>query len=96
MTRAADVKSQEARRKAQEQLAIIKQRDAEALIEVRKAQRAEYAKTEQLRSLRLAKEAADTADKEAAAKAILEAKSRVKQRKRPGAQPTIASEAAAK
>lgn len=59
MLRASEIRNQEARRKAQEQLAKIKQRDAAALQEARKAQRAEDEKTARLRVLRLAREDAD-------------------------------------
>jgi hypothetical protein len=92
MLRASEIRNQEARRKAQEQLAKIKQRDAAALQEARKAQRAEDDKTARLRVLRLAREAAD---KEAAAdKAVQAAKPKAMPRKRRAdASPATASNA---
>lgn len=80
MLRASEIKNQEARRKAQEQLAKIKQRDAAALQEARKAQRAEDEKTIRLRALRLAREAADR--QAAAEKAAQPAKPKLAHRKR--------------
>jgi len=55
-----------ARRKAQEKFAAVKQRDADARRDRDKAAAAAIAKTERLKALRLAKEAAD---REAAAAA---------------------------
>jgi hypothetical protein len=48
-----------ARRKAQEQFAAVKRRDAEARRDRDKVSAAAVSKTERLRALRLAKEAAD-------------------------------------
>jgi hypothetical protein len=66
--------SEEARRKADERFRRVKQRESDAQTaydELAKIQKAEAAKTERLRSLRLAKEAADaeTARREAEDKA---------------------------
>lgn len=52
-------RSEEARRKSQERLFEDRQRAAEALKDVEKARLAQTAKTLRLRTLRLAKEAAD-------------------------------------
>ena len=70
----------EKRRKSQEQLAKVKQRDADALREREKAQAADAAKTVRLRTLRLAKEAADksAAEQAAAEKAAAKAKPQAK------------------
>lgn len=48
----------EARRKAEERLAVIKQQNAKALEDYAKQRQVEVAKTARLRALRLAKEAA--------------------------------------
>ncbi len=92
MLRTSEIRNQEARRKAQEQLAKIKQRDAAAVQESRKAQREEDEKTIRLRALRLAREAAD---KQAAAeKAAQPAKPKPASRKRfDDASRKVASEA---
>jgi hypothetical protein len=49
----------EARRKAEERLAIVKAQNAKALEDYAKLRQAEVAKTARLRALRLAKEAAE-------------------------------------
>src|SRR5580765_5081665 len=56
----------EARRKAEERLAVIKGQSAKALEDYAKLRQVEAAKTARLRALRLAK---DAADKEAASRA---------------------------
>jgi hypothetical protein len=71
MMKSREIRDEAARRKAQDQFAKVKQRDAEALKDREKVEAAEAAKTARLRALRLAKEAVDkeVADKEAAEKA---------------------------
>jgi hypothetical protein len=70
-------RAEEARRKSQERLAADRQRGAQALKDRDKAAVAEAAKTQRLRALRLAKEAADkeTADRAATNKAAAKPKS---------------------
>jgi hypothetical protein len=75
MLKSREVRDEAARRKAQDQFAKVKQRDAEALKDREKVHAAEAAKTARLRALRLAKEAIDkeAADKEATEKAAVAA-----------------------
>jgi hypothetical protein len=89
MLKPGGARAEEARRKAQEQFAKVKQRDAEALKEREKIQAADAAKTARLRALRLAKEAADEA---AAAQAAAAAKPVVVRRKRAPAKSASAAE----
>ena len=92
MMKSREIRDEAARRKAQDQFAKVKQRDAEALKDREKVQAAEAAKTAQLRALRLAKEASD---REAAAKAAAEKAAVVKpaatRRKRASAAPAEAA-----
>jgi len=62
----ADDASSIARRKAQELLSRAKQADAERLETAAKRRQADDAKTARLRALRLAKEAAEKAERDAA------------------------------
>jgi hypothetical protein len=84
MLKSREVRDEAARRKAQDQFAKVKQRDAEALKDREKVQAAEAAKTARLRALRLAKEAIDkeAADKEASEKAAAAAAKPPARRKR--------------
>lgn len=74
MAKSPSLRPEDARRRAEERFARLKQRGEEArtaYADLEKLQQAEAAKTERLRALRLAKEAADTAaaTRAAAAKA---------------------------
>jgi hypothetical protein len=71
MLKSGGTKAEDARRKAHDQFAKGKQRNADALKERERTERAAAEKTSRLRALRLAKEAADlvVAEQEAAAKA---------------------------
>lgn len=94
MMKSREVRDEAARRKAQDQFAKVKQRDAEALKDREKVQAAEAAKTARLRALRLAKEAIDkeAADKEAAEKAATAAAKPVTARRKRTS--TVAAKAA--
>jgi hypothetical protein len=97
MMKSREVRDEAARRKAQDQFAKVKQRDADALKDREKVQAAEAAKTARLRALRLAKEAIDkdTAEKEAAEKAAAAAAkpTAVRRKRASAAAPKAASDA---
>jgi hypothetical protein len=67
----ADDASSIARRKAQELLSRTKQADAERLETAARRRQADDAKTARLRALRLAKEAAEKAERDAAGAQVL-------------------------
>jgi len=91
MSKFGGSRAEEARRKATDQFDRIKQRDENALQEREKHTQAAHAKTQKLRALRLAKEAAD---KEAAELKAAEIAVAVRSVKRKAAKPKPVAAAA--
>lgn len=88
MAKSPALNSEEARRKAEDRFRKAKQREGEAQTayeELAKHQKAEAAKTDRLRALRLAKEAADAeeARRQAEAKALAVEEARQRKASRP-------------
>lgn len=90
MSKFGGSRAEEARRKATDQFDRIKQRDENALQEREKHTQAAHAKTQKLRALRLAKEAADKEAAELKAAEIASAVRSVVKRK--AAKPKLAAE----